>query len=178
MKADHTAMISHRAFWIGLAVYAVFCLLGVTAFASASTDRNFNYSGTIIFGGARQPETTTIDRPNFSQNRGAVTLRSDWSSRAALTERRLIDATFRADLFSMDLPDSTFRSVGSPGGVQQTFSEMAGGMSALQIAMGDENWIDGNITPVPESPTWLGASLVAGSVGWSQRRRFARKFRR
>jgi fibronectin-binding autotransporter adhesin len=40
------------------------------------------------------------------------------------------------------------------------------------------NEIDLTLTAVPESSTWIGAALALGAIGWTQRKRFAKRSRR
>ena len=176
MKVDRNEMISDRAFWIGLTVYAVLFIGAVTAFADPAGSTNFNRSGSVIFSGVTQAETTAIDWLKFWQQPGAVTLSSNWSSGSSITANGIAGNAFRADLIASELPYSTPRAVNSTAGARQSFSGAnTEGISAQQLAFGDQKLIIGDITPVPEAPTWWAAMLAASFVGWWQRRRVVPK---
>jgi hypothetical protein len=176
MKAGRNEMISDRAFWIGLTVYAVLFIGAVTAFADSAGNTNLNRSGSVIFGGVTKVETTAIDSLNFWQRPGAVTLSPNGSKGSAITANRITSNALRADLISSELPCSTLQLVNSTSGSRQTFlGANAEGITAQQLAFGDQDLITGDITPVPEAPTWWVAILAASFVGWSQRRRVVTK---
>src|SRR5947209_6608282 len=166
MSADRNELISDRAFWIGLTVYALVLIGAVTAFADPEPNTNLNYSGSVIFAEGTQPKTIGIDGSNVWQRGGALTLVSNWKTEIGSTANGITANAVGAAVISSEGTDSTRGQMSAASGARQSFWGVdSQGITAQQLAFGDQALISGDIAPVPEPATWWAATLAASFVG-------------
>jgi hypothetical protein len=181
-------LISERAVWWGLAVYAVSFVAATNVLGGTMPQTETvvawkaNSTGTLIFGIREQTEADDRYANHFDyqsyQTRGKLTLRSHspfdfgWE----LNRRELSDPvparTLDPRIAGLTPVQTWVPSVNQPvvprgdGGL---------GITPMQIAFADQSvFVGEELGLVPEPATWIAAALVAGATAWSQRRRFTR----
>jgi len=182
-------LISNRAFWLGLALYAALLVAATAAFGGTvpETETGFAWkaspTGTLIFGIREQPETDAL----YANHRifqgyetpGQLTLRSylTFGFTTRFNQPRL-NNSLTARALDPRIADLTSARTIAPSVNGPVVSGDGGpAVTPMQIALGTQSsFIAEDLTATPEPATWFAAVLAAGTVAWSQRRRFARSF--
>ena len=187
---SNNRVLSERAFWLGLALYAALFVAVTTVFGSTvpQTGTGFawkaNAADTLVLGIPEQAEINYGSGANHflyqsHQTRGALTFRlySPFGFGHELNRRALKDPlTPRAlDPKIAELLSARTSAPRVNGPVVSRADDF--GFTPMQIPLAEPGVFAGEeITPVPERATWFAAALVVGAITWSQRHRFIRSF--
>lgn len=138
-------------------------------------------AGTLIFGIRERTEVSDgSDADYFLRNnhetRGALTLRSHstFHSPSELNRRSLNDPLMAREINPIIAHLSSAPANTSLINVPVVSKGGDLGLATVRIALAEETAVIGSEGAVPEPATWFPAALVAGAIGWSQRRRFMR----
>jgi hypothetical protein len=115
---------------------------------------------------------------NSHETRGALTLRSHstFHSLSELNRRSLNDPLIAIAREINPIIAHLSSAPANTSLINVPVVSMGGdiGLATVRIALAEENAVIGPEGAVPEPATWFPAALVAGAIGWSQRRRFTR----
>jgi cytoskeletal protein CcmA (bactofilin family) len=178
-------LISDRAFWFGLAIYALLFIAVAGAFAGnsagndANVNQNTNWTGTLIFGARNRLETDDTYRVDlFHHQYGAVTFHRHWANDFSPSLNWSVSSISPFNALVNKITELPAASASVSGGSPSTFLGASGAeIAPMQIALGVQStFIGEDVTANPEPTTWIAAALAAGAISWSQRRRFVRSF--
>jgi hypothetical protein len=188
-KRTSDLLISTRAFWLGVALYAALFVAATTMFGGTlpQTETGLAWkassAGTLILGIQEQPETDELYANHFLrqsyQTRGALTLRSHsiFGFGRELNRRELNDP-LPTHTLDPRIAELTSVRIIAPSVNEPGVSGGSGGLgiTSMQIALADQSVFVGEETsPVPEPSSWFAAAFVAGAIVWFQRHRFVRR---
>jgi autotransporter-associated beta strand protein len=154
---------------------------GVVSEGSGSTKTNGIPNGgtsTIGLGALTLTSNSTINFNLLSAGGvGTLTFASFSSTGSTLNITNWVSAaSFTAQTSGVDGTDDRliFGGTVAPNTAFITFDGAASGLIPLDAGF----WEVVPLTPVPEPSTWIGAALALGAIGWTQRKRFAKRLRR
>lgn len=155
---------------------------------SGSADRINDGAGITLAGGILAKGSGVNEGSTSAAGMGALTLTANSTIDFTQTAGTLTFTSFSPSTFTLSITD--YIGTGSAGGTDQLIFNQdqatrlgsfdfgfGAGVNVAEFDLGGGFWEVYPTVPVPEPSTWIGAALALAAIGFTQRKRLAKRFR-